>query len=107
MNRTSFFCILVRIEARSPGRSIAGPDVVLSWAPISFARTFARLVLPRPGPVQQHMVERLPAGLGRGDGDLQALLDLLLADILRQALGAQVLLNDPFGFARPARYDPI
>jgi hypothetical protein len=53
------------------------------------------------------MVERLPARLGRGDGDLQALLDLLLADILRQALGAQVLLDDPLRFPGAARYDPI
>ena len=37
------------MAARSPVRSMAGPDVVRIWAPISLATTVAKVVLPRPG----------------------------------------------------------
>ena len=40
---------LVRTAARSPARSMAGPEVVRIWAPISAATMFASVVLPRPG----------------------------------------------------------
>ena len=49
MNRTSPSSSLVRIAARSPARSSAGPDVMCRCTPISAATMPAMLVLPRPG----------------------------------------------------------
>ncbi len=39
----------VRIAARSPFRSIAGPETLVSAPPVSAAMMCARVVLPRPG----------------------------------------------------------
>ena len=39
----------VSIATRSPGFSIAGPEVIRIFTPISFAMTAANVVLPRPG----------------------------------------------------------
>ena len=49
MNSTSPSSSLVRIAARSPARSSAGPDVMCSCTPISAATMPASVVLPRPG----------------------------------------------------------
>src|SRR5471032_193130 len=49
MNSTSFASRLVKIAARSPGRSSTGPDVWRRLTPISRAMMWARVVLPRPG----------------------------------------------------------
>ena len=49
MKRTSPGERLVRIEARSPTRSIAGPEVARKDAPISFVIKCASVVLPKPG----------------------------------------------------------
>ena len=49
MNRTSCGCIRVRMETMSPGRSIAGPEVILMEASISLATMLASVVLPSPG----------------------------------------------------------
>src|SRR5258706_1917406 len=49
MKSTSFGSRLVRIAARSPGRSSTGPEVERRLTPISRARMCARVVLPRPG----------------------------------------------------------
>ena len=37
------------IAAKSPARSIAGPDVILKFTLISLAIILAKVVLPRPG----------------------------------------------------------
>ena len=49
MNSTSRSSRLVRIAARSPGRSMAGPLVVWMPTPSSRATMLASVVLPRPG----------------------------------------------------------
>ncbi len=49
MKSTSNLSRLVRMAARSPARSIAGPEVILKLTPSSFAIISARQVLPRPG----------------------------------------------------------
>ena len=49
MNSTSPSSSLVRIAARSPARSSAGPDVTCRWTPISVATMPASVVLPSPG----------------------------------------------------------
>ena len=49
MNSTSWRCSVVRIAARSPGRSITGPDEAFIETPSSLAMTCASVVLPRPG----------------------------------------------------------
>ena len=49
MNNTSFGVKFVRSAAKSPGFVIAGPDVIFSFEPISFAIIPASVVLPSPG----------------------------------------------------------
>src|SRR5471032_245139 len=49
MNSTSFASRLVRMAARSPGRSSTGPEVWRRLTPISRAMMLASVVLPRPG----------------------------------------------------------
>src|SRR5437588_252002 len=49
MKSTSRSPRLVRMAARSPGSSSTGPDVARTAVPISFAMTYASVVLPRPG----------------------------------------------------------
>ena len=49
MNRISPWLRLVSSAAKSPGFSIAGPEVTRRLTPISFATMPARVVLPSPG----------------------------------------------------------
>ncbi len=49
MNNTSLVFRLVNNAAKSPALSIAGPDVIFKFPPISFATMLANVVLPRPG----------------------------------------------------------
>ena len=49
MNRMSFSCRLVSSAARSPGFSMAGPEVVRMFTFISLAMIRESVVLPRPG----------------------------------------------------------
>src|SRR5439155_900669 len=49
MKRTSFSARFVKIPARSPFRSSAGPEVTWICEPSSWAITCASEVLPRPG----------------------------------------------------------
>lgn len=49
INNTSPSIRLVRIEAKSPERSMAGPVVVRMLTPSSAAKMWARVVLPKPG----------------------------------------------------------
>ena len=49
MKSTSPACRLVSSEARSPARSMAGPEVMRIETPISAATIIPSVVLPRPG----------------------------------------------------------
>ena len=49
MNNTSFSVRLVSSAAKSPDRSIAGPEVIRKFTPISLAIILASVVLPSPG----------------------------------------------------------
>ena len=49
MNSTSFSLRFVKIAARSPARSMAGPLVTLIADPNSFAMMCASVVFPSPG----------------------------------------------------------
>lgn len=49
MNKISLSARLVRIAAKSPVFSMAGPEVILILPPISAAIIWAKVVLPRPG----------------------------------------------------------
>ena len=76
------------MAARSPARSMAGPDVVRSCAPISAATIVARVVLPRPGGPYSRMwstgSDRCRAASIR---IAEVLLDPLLARELVEAAG--------------------
>ena len=75
--------MLVRMAARSPGRSMAGPLVVWMLTPSSSRDDVGQGGLAQAGrPVEQHVVGRLLAHVGRGQQDGQVLLDLGLADVL-------------------------
>ena len=78
------------MPTRSPGFSIAGPEVARTRTPISFAITYASVVLPRPGrAMEQHVIERLAALLGGGDRDMQIFADAILPDVLVEHPRAQ------------------
>ena len=49
INNTSRSRKFVKIDAKSPARSIAGPDVCRKFTPSSFAIIAAKVVLPSPG----------------------------------------------------------
>ena len=94
MNSTAPGSRLVRIAARSPARSITGPAVTRSGAPISRAITCASAVLPRPGrAVEERVVERLAALARRLHEHAQVLLQRVLADELVERARAQLLLD--------------
>ena len=94
MNSTSFASRLVRIAARSPGRSSTGPEVWRRLTPISRAMMCASVVLPRPGgPNSKRVVERFLA-LARGrNEDFELAADLFLADVFVQVLRPQRALD--------------
>ena len=62
------------MAAKSPGRSIAGPEVLLNPTPISPAMI--------GGPVQQHVIKRLAAPLACVARYLQVASNVLLAYVL-------------------------
>src|SRR3990172_3802374 len=101
MNRTSRCSSFVRSPARSPGRSRIGPDVILMFAPSSFAMMNASVVLPSPGGpgertwagVEEQVVERLSAPARRLDEQAKPFLQALLPDELLEPFGAQGLLE--------------
>ena len=83
MNSTSPSSRLVRIAARSPARSSAGPLVTRSATSISAATIPARLVLPVPGRTrEQQVVDGLAALARRAEQDVEVLLQPRLADEL-------------------------
>ena len=65
-----------------------------------------RLAQPRR-PVEQHVVERLAARLGRLDGDLEVVLDLVLPDELAQPLRTQLQLERRIVVDRRGRDDAV
>jgi len=93
MNSTSWRCRVVRIAARSPGRSITGPDDAFIDTPSSLAITCASVVLPslaesgRAG--DEHVIERLVPLSRRGDGHLEVLAHAILADVRIERPGTQ------------------
>ena len=65
-----------------------------------------RLAEPRR-PVEQHVVERLAARARRLDGDLEVVLDLVLADELAQPLRTQLQLEGRVVVHRHGRDDAV
>ncbi len=47
--RPQYLAQYIGHATKSPAFSIAGPDVLFKWTPISFAITKAKVVLPKPG----------------------------------------------------------
>ena len=89
MNRTSPRPSDVRIPARSPLRSSAGPEVTRTSVPISCAEQVRQRGLAQPGrPRQQHVVQRVAALARRLHVDRQVLGDLALADELARSCAA-------------------
>ena len=71
------------MAARSPARSMAGPEVTCRPTPISVATMPARVVLPRPGRAgEEQVVGGLAPPAGGLEDDLEVLLELGLADEL-------------------------
>jgi hypothetical protein len=69
---------------------MAGPLVECRVVPISRARMWARVVLPRPRrAAEEDVIERLLAPARGLDEDLQVLLVLRLADVLVERVGAE------------------
>ena len=94
------------MPARSPARSIIGPEVRRRPAPISRATMCASVVLPRPGrPGQQHVVERLAAAARRGEEHGEVLADLRLADVLGERLRPELRLDGGVLFESGAGQD--
>ena len=83
MNSTSPSSSLVRIAARSPARSSAGPDVTCRPTPISLATMPAERGLAEPGRTgEQQVVGGLAPAAGGLEDDRQVLLEFGLADEL-------------------------
>ena len=101
MKRTSPSSRLVSIAARSPGRSIAGPEVMRMFTPISFAIIPDRVVLPKPGGRTAHG-QAARRGNGGVDKYRKIFLDLCLADIFGKHRGRRGLSPSSSG-----RYDAV
>ncbi len=87
--------------ARSPARSSAGPLVERISAPISWARSSARVVFPSPGRAgQQDVLQRLAAHPRRLDEDREVLAQPVLADELAERARAQADLPGALGVLR-------
>ena len=108
MNRTSRSSSLVRIAARSPARSSAGPDVTCSvHAHLGRGDAGQRgLAEPRRAGEQQ-VVDGLAAPPGRLDDDAEVLLQLALADELGQPARPQAGLDDVLGVAGDAGVEEL
>ena len=108
MKSTSPVCRLVRIAARSPMRSIAGPDVTRMLTPISAAMMYASVVLPRPGgPYSSTWSSGSPRCARRLDADADVVLDLLLVDVLGEPLRAQRRIRLQVAVLRLASHDAL
>ena len=78
------------MPTRSPGFSMAGPDVARTDAPISLAMHVRERRLAQAGrAVQQHVIERFAALARRRHRHAQILADPLLADVLVEHARAQ------------------
>ena len=87
------------MAARSPARSMAGPAVILSPAPISAAQDVREGGLAEAGrPVEQDVVQRLATRPGGLDQDAEVLAQPVLAEHLGQRARAQRgIYHDLFG----------
>ena len=95
MNRTSRSSSEVRIAARSPARSMAGPDRVADVDPELARHDRREGRLAETGrAVQEDVIRRLSPALGRLQQHRQVGLDLLLADVLGERTGTQAALDD-------------
>src|SRR4026208_1547263 len=95
MNRTSRSSSEVRIAARSPARSIAGPEAYLTLTPSSRAMIVARGgVAAAGGPVREAVAGALPPPPRRREQHRQVRLDLALADVLVERARAQGPFDD-------------
>ena len=95
MNRTSWSSSDVRTEARSPARSIAGPDVYRTLTPSSRATIVASVVLPRPGrAVEEDVVGRLSPALRGLQEHREVGLDLALADVFVEGARSKGAFDD-------------
>ena len=85
---------LVRIAARSPGRSSAGPDVGWNPTPISLATICGERGLAQPGrPAEQQVVDGLAARSGPVDQERELFLDPVLPDELVERRGRSATSN--------------
>ena len=99
---------LVRMAARSPARTRAGPDVIRKPAPISLATIPASEVLPSPGgPANSRWSAGWRPPPGRLQHDLEMLLELGLADELGQPPGPEGDLLGGFHRVGGGRHRPI
>ena len=92
MNSTSPSSRFVRIAARSPARSSAGPLVGWIRAPISVGDDAGQRRLAQPRRAgEQHVIDGLPALPRRGQHDLEVLAQARLTDELVEARGRSVV----------------
>ncbi len=89
MNRTSRGCRLVRMAARSPARSMTGPEVALIPRHLLGDDVGQGGLAQSRGTVHQYVVHRLPPGPGRLHGDFQIAAHFLLAHELGQTPGPE------------------
>jgi hypothetical protein len=82
------------MAARSPARSMAGPEVTLILTPHLVGHHMRQGGLAQTGrPIKEHMVERFAALAGGRDQNAEVFLDILLPDQVRERLRAQGLVE--------------
>ena len=95
MNSTSPSSSLVRIAARSPARSSAGPDVMCSVHAHLGRDDAGQRRLAQPGrPGEEQVVDRLAPAAGGLEDDAEVLLQLALTDELVERARPQARLDD-------------
>ena len=97
----------VRIAARSPARSSTGPEVDFRAAPISWATTLARVVLPRPGGPKISVWSRGSSGSVPRPQKLHLFTDLRLALIFGQQFWSHGAFDTHILRQRVALYNPL
>ena len=91
MNSTCLSRRLVRIAVRSPLICSVGPEVCWNAdAQLVGDDVGQRRLAQSRRPVEQNVVQRFAARLGRLDGDFEIVFDLVLADELAQPLRPQL-----------------
>ena len=96
------------METRSPGRSMAGPEVMRMLSAHFGGDDAGQRGLAQAGrAVEQDVVERLVAGGGGLHVDTQAVLDFLLAEVFVQGVRAQGKLGFLVLRAKPGVHQAI